>query len=315
MQYFYIVIEVLFVCLCAPLIAGIQARMEERLQSQQGPSIFQPYYDLIKLFRKESLVPEISSPLFRLAPYIIFTFYLYVATILPIITAFPLPVASTGDLIGGGLVLEAASAIKVFSAIDCRSNYAHLGASRASSFSVLAEPILLVVFIMLGVLSGTNNPFVMNHILRSSPRWYYSILHGFICAAFFILLIFETGQLPVEAERHGELGIVDQALPFEYSGPDLAMYKWASYMKAFIFMSIFLNVFLVPFWVPTDHAGLGAILLYLLIHIAKLSVLVGVFALINTTISKIKLYKNFDFLAAGFALAFLASLSYYIINY
>ncbi len=315
MQYFYVVIEVAFVCFIAPLIAGIHARIEERLQSQHGPPILQPYYDLIKLFRKESLVPKISSPFFRLAPYIVFTLYLYVATILPIITAFPLPVASTGDLIGGGLVLEAASAIKIFSAIDSRSNYAHLGASRGSSFSVLAEPILILVFIMLGVLSGTNNPFVMNHVLRTSSHWYYSLLHGFACAAFFILLIFETGQLPVEAHTHGELGMVDQALPVEYTGPDLAMYKWASYMKAIIFMSIFLNVFLVPFWVPTAHAGLGAIFLYLLIHTAKLAVLVGVFALINTTISKIKLYKNFDFLAAGFALAFLASLSYYIINY
>ncbi|HYW34112.1 MAG TPA: NADH-quinone oxidoreductase subunit H [Balneolaceae bacterium] len=315
MKYLYIIVEILFVLCFSPLIAGIQAKMEERLQSQQGPSIFQPYFDLIKLFRKESLVPKVSSPLFRFAPYMVFMFYLFLSIILPIITAFPLPIASTADLIGGALFFSAASAIKTFAAIDSRSNYAHLGASRGSSFSVFAEPILLVIFIMLGVVSSTNNPFVVNNVLRSSPGWYYSLLHGFITVAFFILLIFETGQLPVESHSHGELGMVDQALPFEYTGPDLAMYKWGGYMKSFIFMSIFLNVFLVPFWVPGKHAGLAIILLYLLIHLAKLTVLVFIFALINNTISKFKLYKNFDFLAIAFALTFLATLSYYVINY
>ena len=315
MVYVYIVLELFYVLLFAPLIAGIQAKFEERLESRQGPSVFQPYYDLAKLFRKESLIPEVSSPVFRLSPYVVFMFYLFLSIILPIITAFPLPVAPTADFVGGGLFFGAAAAIKKFSAIDSRSNYAHLGASRASSFGVFTEPVMVLIFIMLGILSNTNNPFVINNVLRTSPEWYYSLLHGFVTVAFFILLIFETGQLPVESHTHGELGMIDQALPFEYTGTDLAIYKWASYMKSFILMSVFLNVFLVPFGVPMEHAGMMAILIDMAIHLVKLTVLVLVFALINTSISKFRLYKNFDFLAIAFALAFLASLSYYVINY
>lgn len=312
MLYLYSFLEVLFVVATAPLVVGVQRALEERFESKQGPSIFQSYFDLIKLFHKESVVPKVSSPVFRLGPYIVFMFYTFLAIILPIITAFPLSFAPSADFVGGGLFFGAAAAVKKFSAIDSRSNYAHLGTSRSASIGALSEPITVLIFIMLGVLSGTNNPFVINHILRSSPDWYFSLLHGFVSAAFFMILIIETGQLPVESQTNGELGMIDQSMPFEYTGPDLAMYNWASYMKIFILMSVFLNVYTLPFWVPTEHAGFVGVLMYMGIHLLKLTGLSLVFALLNTTVSKFRLYKNFDFLAVAFALAFLASLAYYI---
>jgi formate hydrogenlyase subunit 4 len=312
---FYSLLEILFVLIFAPLLAGVQNRIEERIESKQGPSVFQPYFDLAKLFRKESLVPEVSSPIYRLGPYMVFMFYLFLSMILPIITAFPLPFAPTADFVGGGLFFGAAAAIKKFSAIDSRSNYAHLGTSRAASLGALTEPVIVLIFIMLGVLSNTNNPFVINQVLRSSPEWYYSLVHGFVSAAFFLILIFETGQLPVESHTNGELGMIDQAMPFEYSGADLAMYKWSTYMKAFLLMSVFLNVYVLPFGVPMDEKGsFFKVVIYMGEHLLKLLGLVIVFALLNTTVSKFRLYKNFDFLAVAFALAFLASLAYYIIN-
>jgi formate hydrogenlyase subunit 4 len=314
MLYLYSFIEIVYVLIAAPLIIGVQRSLEERIESKQGPSIFQPYYDLIKLFHKESIVPQISSPVFRLGPYVIVMFYAFLAMILPVITAFPLPFAPSADFIGGGLFFGAAAAIKKFSAIDSRSNYAHLGTSRSASLAVFTEPIVVLIFIMLGVISNTNNPFVINNVLRSSPQWYYSLVHGFVLVAFFMVLIIETGQLPVESHTNGELGMIDQAMPFEYTGTDLAMYKLGSYMKTFILLSVFLNVYLIPFGVPMESSGFQGIIIYMGIHLLKLTGLIVVFALLNTTISKFRLYKNFDFLAVAFALAFLASLAYYIVK-
>ncbi len=314
MSYLYSLIEILYVIVAAPLIVGVQHALEERMESKQGPSVFQPYYDIIKLFKKESLVPKISSPIFRLGPYVVFMFYAFLAMILPIITAYPLVFAPAADFIGGGLFFGAAAAIKKFSAIDSRSNYAHLGTSRASSLGVFTEPIMVLIFIMLGVISNTNNPFVINNVLRSSTGWYFSVVHGFVAAAFFLILIVETGQLPVESHTNGELGMIDQAMPFEYTGKDLALYKLSAYMKAFLLMSVFLNVYIVPFWVPMAHTGFLSVLLYMGIHLVKLLGLIIVFALINTTLSKFRLYKNFDFLTIAFAFAFLASIAYYIMK-
>lgn len=315
MSIVYSIVELLFVLLFSPLFVGILNALEERLESKQGPSIFQPYFDIIKLFHKEILVPQVSSPIYRLGPYVVFTFYLFLSIILPIITAFPLAFAPSADFIGGGLFFGAAAAIKKFSAIDSRSNYAHLGTSRAASIGALSEPITMLIFIMLGVLSNTNNPFVINQVLRTSPEWYFSLLHGFVTIAFFLVLIIETGQLPIESHSNAELGMIDDAIPFEYSGPDLAIYKWGTYMKKFILMSVFLNVYLIPFGVANEQDGILGVAIYMVIHLLKLLGLVIVFALINTSVSKFRLYKNFDFLAVTFALAFLASLAYYIVRY
>lgn len=303
-------LQLVYVALLAPLLVGVLRKIEERLQSQNGPPVLQPYYDLIKLFRKESVTSRSASPLFTLAPTIVFSLYLFLTLVLPIITAFPLAFGPVVDFVGGGLIFGAAATIKKIAALDSRSNYAHLGTSRSASIGALAEPIMVFIFIMLGVLSKTNNPYVINNVLQESTTWYLSLLHWFVATAFFMILIIETGQLPVESHSNAELGMIDQSMPFEYSGPELALYNWAGYMKQFILMSVFLNVFTVPFWVPlAPH--FDAIAAYMGIHLLKLLVLVTLFALINTTVSKYKLYKNFDFLAVAFALAFLASIALY----
>lgn len=305
------IIQLLFALLFSPLFAGALKKLEERFESKVGPSLLQPYYDLAKLFRRESLRPEGASTLFSLAPYILFSLYLFLTLVLPIITAFPLAFSPTVDFIGGGLIFGATATVKKLAALDGGSSYAHLGTSRGASIGALSDVILVFVFIMLGVLSKTNNPYVINNTLQTSAAWYSSLLHWFVTAAFFMILILETGQLPVESPSTAELGMIDQALPFEYSGPELALYQWSSYLKQFILMSVFLNDFALPFWVPMKPS-LGPILIYMLIQLGKLLLLVVVFALLNTAVSKYKLYKNFDFLAVAFTLAFLASIAFYV---
>ena len=83
------ILQLLYVLLLAPLVAGILAKVEEVLESKKGPSVFQPYYDLAKLFRKESLTPTVASPFFRIAPYITFAFYLFLTLVLPIQVLIP----------------------------------------------------------------------------------------------------------------------------------------------------------------------------------------------------------------------------------
>ena len=304
-------LQLLYVAALAPLLAGLLARFEERLESNIGPPVLQPYYDLAKLFRRESIRTSGASPFLTAVPYLLFGFYLFLTLVLPIITGFPMTFGPVVDFIGGGMVFGAAATLKIIAALDSRSNFAHLGASRNAAIGALGEVILVFIFIMLGVLSKTNNPYVINNILQTSGAWYSSLLHWFVALAFFMILIVETGQLPVESHSTAELGMIDESMSFEYSGPELALYRWSAYIKQFILMSVFLNDFVLPFWVPTKPA-LAAVGLYMLIHLGKLIVLVVVFALLNTTVSKYKLYKNFDFLAVAFAFAFLASIAFYV---
>jgi formate hydrogenlyase subunit 4 len=230
--------------------------------------------------------------------------------VLPIITAFPLTFGPVVDFIGGGLVFGAAAAIKKLAALDSRNNYSHLGTSRAASIGALSEPIMLLIFIMLGVISHTNNPYVINNILQTSGAWYGSLVHWFVTIAFFMVLIVETGKLPIESHSMGELGMIDQSMEMEYSGRELALYKWGSYMKHFLLMNVFMNVLAVPFLVPMA-LSIPAVLVYALINFVKILVLVVVFALLNESVSKYRLFKIFDYVAVTFVFAFLAALVFF----
>ncbi|HEU24086.1 MAG: formate hydrogenlyase subunit 4 [Mesoaciditoga sp.] len=305
------IIQLFYVLTLAPLIVGIISRLEEKIESKEGPSIFQPYRDLIKLFRKENVVPEQSSPIFRIGPYISFALYMLLTLVLPIITAFPLQFGPVVDFIGGGLVFGAAGTIKKITSLDSRNNYSHLGTSRSASMSALSEPITVLIFIMLGVISQTNNPYVINNVLQTSTSWYLSLTHWFVAAAFFMVLLIETGKLPIESHSNAELGAIDQSMEMEYSGTDLAFFRWGSYVKQFLLMSVFLNVYTIPFWIPMKM-NFEFIFIYMGIQLLKLIGLSIVFAFFEESVSKFRLFKNFDYISIAFSLAFLSFLAFYV---
>ncbi len=307
----YTILQLLYVILLAPLLVGILAKIKERLESKQGPSIFQPYYDIFKLLKKESLVPYVASPLFRLGPYINFAFYMLLIIILPIITGFPLTFGPTADFIGGGLIFGAAGLIKKITALDSRNNYSHLGTARAASVGSLADPMVVLIFILCGIISNTNNPYVINNIFQTSHSWFFSIVHLFIALTFGMIIIIETGKLPIESKTQAEFGMIDQAMELEYSGPELAIYKWGSYIKHFLLMSVFLNVFSFPFWVPMEGATFGYVMIYSIIHFFKMVLLVTIIAILEESISKYRLYKIFDYMAVAFVLTLLGVIAIY----
>ncbi len=310
MLYLLSILQLAFVVLLSPLIAGIFNKLTETYESKEGPSILQPYYDLFKLFKKQSVVPQVASPLFQIVPYITFSMYMFLTLVLPIITAFPLAFGPVVDFIGGGLIFGAIAALKKIASLDSRSNYSHLGVSRASSIGALAEPIVVLIFITFGVISHTNNPYIVNNIMQTSSHWYLSLIHWFVVFAFFMALLIETGKLPIESHSGNEFGMIDQAIEMEYSGSELAFMKWGSYIKQFLLMSVFLNDYLLAFWVPMK-ISCGGVLIYSLIHLIKLAILVFVIATIQSTVSKYKLFKNFEYVAIAFSFAFLAIVVFY----
>ncbi|HEX12994.1 MAG: respiratory chain complex I subunit 1 family protein [Desulfurella sp.] len=311
MLFYLSIAQLLYVIILSPLAIGILNFFNERLSSRGGPSIFQEYYNLFKYFKKQSIYPESSSIFFAYVPYMSFAMYLFLTLVLPIITAFPLTFGPVVDFVGGGLVFGAASTLIKLSALDSKNNYSILGASRSSSIGIFTEPVILLIFIMLGVISGTNNPYVINNIMQTSTSWYYSLVHLFIALAFLFVLIIEIGQLPIESSSLNELGSIDTLLIHEYSGRELALLKWGSYIKQFILMNVFLNVYTWPFFVPMK-LSLISIFFYMFINFFKIIILLIIFAFINSMVSKYRLFKIFDYIAIAFSFTLLAMLVFYI---
>jgi formate hydrogenlyase subunit 4 len=301
------------VLLLAPLLAGVAARVKAWTESRTGPSVFQPYYDLRKYLRKETLLPEGSSPVFVVAPFVAFGTYLVIAVVVPIITPYPLPFGSTVDFLGGGLLFGLAGAVTLLAALDSGSNYAALGASRTVSFAAFAEPTLIIVFFGVAVITGTNNPYVTNNLLANSASAYLAPTHLLVTAAFFLLLLVETAKLPVESAGLMEFGMLEDGRVFEHSGRLLGLFRWNGWMKQFLLYSVFLNVFLLPwglFAAPSVSAAVANIGVLFL----KLLLLLVVVVLVEATVAKIRLFKIQDFLAVSFSLAVLSVFAFVVLG-
>ncbi len=293
------------VLLLSPLLAGIAARAKAWTESRSGPSVLQPYRDLRKYLRKETLVPAGTSRVFLVAPFVAFGAYFLISIVVPVITPYPLPFGPTVDLLGGGLLFGLAGAVTLLAAADSNSNYSVLGASRTVSFAALTEPTLIVVFFAVAVISGTNNPYVTNNVVSGSLVAYLSPTHLLATAAFFLLLLAETGKLPVESAGLMEFGMLEDGRVFEHSGRLLGLFRWNGWLKQFLLYAVFLNVFAAP-WGMVAAPTLAGAAFNLGLLLGKLLLLVGLIVLVEATLAKVRLFKIRDFLALSFSFAVLS---------
>ena len=301
------------VLLLSPLVAGVAYRWKAWTESRTGPSIFQPYFDLAKYLRKETLRPSNASAVFLVAPFVAFGAYLLISVVVPVITPYPIPFASTVDFLGGGLLFGLAGTVTLLAALDSGSNYAALGASRTVSFAAFAEPTLIIVFFAVAVITGTNNPYVTNNLLSSSTSAYLAPTHLLVTAAFFLLLLAETGKLPVESAGLMEFGMLEDGRIFEHSGRLLGLNRWNGWLKQFLLYSVFVNVFALPWGMSASPTVLGAVG-NIGVLLLKLLFLVGVIVLVEATVAKVRLFKIRDFLALSFSLAVLAVFAFAVLG-
>lgn len=292
----------------SPLLQGFILKAEERVQRSRGPSILQPYRDLWKLFHKQSVIPETASWVYFIAPIIAFTAMLIVPILIPVLTDRPLPFSDMGDMLGGGMILTLGSFAVVLAGLDSGSVYGGIGSSRAVMLGILAEPTLILVLVGISLLAKAMLPFVVNHILLTSASVYWSPAHLFLILAFFALLLVETDRLPIHSSTHLEIYMIDEARILEYSGPLLALLKWASMMKQFILYTIFCNVFLLPWGMSqlgSPYGELGSVSTLLL----KFLLVALAVVVVETVQSRLRFYRYQEPLAVGFLFAVLAIVS------
>ncbi len=306
------VLQVLTVLLGAPLVSGVISKVEARLQGRRGPRVLQPYFDLAKLFRKETLLPEQASWFFLLAPAVAFTCYLVVPMLIPVLTSYPLPLGYTGDILGGGFILALGGFVVAVAAAESGGPYAQLGSSRAMTFGALMEPTILFVTFTVALVTTTDLPYFEAAAARASLAQVVRPAHLLVAVAFFLVVLNDTGRIPVETHASTlELGMIDEARTLEHSGPPLALLTWGSAMKQLVLYVILINVFVAPWGLAGSQSAL-AVGLAVLALLAKAIGVGAVFAVIDNSFSKLRLFKLTEFMATAFLLASLAVLVAYL---
>jgi formate hydrogenlyase subunit 4 len=302
-------VQVLVVMGVAPLAKGVLVRLKERVQSRQGPSIFQPYRDLRKLFCKDEVVSEQSSWIFRFTPYIVFAAPIFVTLLIPVLTSYPLFFAFMGDMLGGGFILALAGFFAALAAVDTGNPYGAVGASRTRMVGFLAEPVFMMVFFTVSFDAGSTIPYIVQQVWVSPPSNFFSPSHVLVVLSFLMLIIAETGSIPVDnPSGHFELAMIDESKALEYSGRGAALMKWGGHMKFFVLMCIFLNVLVTP-WGLAGSLHVTDLLMAIPLVLLKIFLFLLVLVVIESSLAKLRLFRITEFLTAAFITAVAAILT------
>jgi formate hydrogenlyase subunit 4/hydrogenase-4 membrane subunit HyfE len=300
------VLQVVTILSLAPLLSGLIARAEAVVQQRRGPRVLQPYFDIVKLLRKETVLPEPAGLVFRAVPYVSFAALATIPLLIPALTTFPLPLGYMADFFGVGLILALASWAVSLAAIDSGSPYAQLGSSRLRSFGAFNEPTVIFVTFVLALTTHTDLPYAFGAAIRSGAVEVVRPSHLLMIAAFFMLVLGETGRIPVE--NHGstlEFGQIEEARVVEHSGPGLAFLRWGSSVKQLVLFTVLMNVLVAP-WGLASSGRLDVVALAIgLLFVKALGAGAAVVA-IESSFAKLRLYKIPEFTAASFLLALLA---------
>lgn len=303
-------LQLVLVLLVAPLLSGIIKTLKARLQTRRGPSIFQSFRDISKLLRKGMVIPETASWIFSGTPYIVFATATLVALMIPITTTHA-PFSLFGGVLAVIYLLALGRFFLALGGLDAGSSFGGLGSSREMTISAIAEPAMMLAIFTVALAANSTNLSEMAKVAVTQSWKFLAPSQMLAFAALFIVLIAETGRIPVDnPATHLELTMIHEAMVLEYSGPYLALIEWGSSIKQLVLMTLVVNTFF-PFGLSADWTvrGIG---LGLVFYIAKMLALACLVVLVETSNAKLRLFRVPELLMVSFILGALALISTFL---
>jgi formate hydrogenlyase subunit 4 len=303
-------VQLLLVVAAAPLLAGATRKLKARLLRRRGPTLTQPYHDLLKLLRKEVVVADNASWLFWTTPYIVFGTTWVAAALVPTF-ATGLAFSGAADLIVIVGLLATARFFLALAGLDVGTSFGGIGASREMMFASLAEPAMLMVVFTLSLFAGsTQLSSIANYML--GPNANLSISLALALVALVIVALAENARIPVDnPATHLELTMVHEAMVLEYSGRHLALIEAAASVKLLLYLSLIACVFM-PWGAAPIGSGPGAYLVGVLTFAVKIAVGAFLLVLFETAIAKMRVFRVPEFLGVAFMLGLLGAILLFV---
>ncbi|NTG30043.1 formate hydrogenlyase [Agrobacterium rhizogenes] len=298
--------QMALVVLLAPLLTGLIRLIKARLLRRRGPSMIQPYRDILRLLRKEVVLAENASWLFRVTPYLIFAATWVAAAIIPTF-ATGLIFSWTADLIAIIALLGSARFFLALAGMDVGTSFGGIGSSREAMIATLAEPSMLLIIFTLALIAGSTQLSTIAAFM-TSPQVGLRVSLAIALIALIMVAIAENARIPVDnPATHLELTMVHEAMVLEYSGRHLAMIELTASLKLLLYMSLIACMF-VPWKLAVLGEGPAAYLVGMLAYLVKLAVGGALLALFETATAKMRVFRVPEFLGAALMLGLLATL-------
>src|SRR5574337_759811 len=301
-------LQVLVIMALSPLVTGMMRKTKAHAQKRIGSTVFQPYCDIVKLLRKDQVVSDQSSWIFRFSPWVNFTAIVTAAFFIPVFLAHS-PFGLVGDLLLVIGLFALARFFTMLAGLDVSSTFGGLGSSREMMISALLEPaIFLAIFVVAITYGGTDLSTLVeaasNSFLLPHPQLIFAAI------AMFVIMLGETGRLPFgNHATHLELTMVHEAMVLEYSGKSLALMEWSQSIKQLMLFALIVNIF-VPWGISLSISpyalGLG-----LVAFLAKVSILAISVALLESSVAKWRLFRLPDLIAMAIASSMIGLVFYF----
>lgn len=236
--------------LLSPLLLGVIQRTKAFAAGRRGASVWQPYFDLGKLARKEVALSQTTTWIFVVAPAIAVATAVLAGLLVPL-GSFAAPISFAGDFVFFTYLFALGRFFTAAAALDTGSPFEGMGAAREVGFAWLTEPALFFAFLALCRLSGSLR---LAQMLRATEGglWLEHTAPLLLTAAgLFIVLLTECSRIPVDdPNTHLELTMIHEVMVLDHSGPLLALVEYGAALKLFVLEAMLLHVM-----APTAEVG------------------------------------------------------------
>jgi formate hydrogenlyase subunit 4 len=298
--------QMLLVLALAPLFTGFVRKAKARLLRRQGPPLIQPYLDLVRLLRKEVVLAESASWLFRVIPYLVFAATWVAASLVPTFRT-GLMFSWSADLIAIIALLGSGRFFLALAGLDVGTSFGGIGSSREVMIASLAEPAMLMVVFTLALIAGSTQLSTVAEFM-ASPQVGLRVSLGLALIGLVMVAIAENGRIPIDnPATHLELTMVHEAMVLEYSGRHLALIELSASLKLNLYVSLLACLF-APWGIAATGAALPALAIGVGAYIGKLAVGGFLLGLFETSIAKMRVFRVPEFLCAALMLGLLATL-------
>lgn len=234
------------IVLVSLVFTGIIIRTKSVTSGRQGPGIFQPMKDIIRLFKKGSVYSQTTSLVFQVAPSIYFASVIMAIMVIPL-GGYKGIISFDGDFVFFAYVLGTGKFFSVIAALDTGSSFEGMGASREALFSMFAEPAFFLLMGSFSLLTG----YTSFHQIFTSLHFGSSISYALMILATFVLLMIalvENSRMPMDDPKtHLELTMIHEVMILDNSGFDLGLILYGTQLKFAMYGGLVANLFMGSF--------------------------------------------------------------------
>jgi formate hydrogenlyase subunit 4 len=223
------ILHVIVLLALPTFVVGTIQRTKALWSGRRGPPLAQLAFDLVRLARKRAVYSQVTTPVFRLTPWLVLATAFGSGLVVPVLGAAA-PVSFPFDFVAFAYIWGLGRVALMLGALDTGSSFEGMGASREASFAALLEPAF---FLAAGAACLLTNERSFSAVLELRPT---DAVHGAAWVASIVALLVvvqvESARMPVDdPTTHLELTMVHEVMILDHSGPDLAALNAGAAMK------------------------------------------------------------------------------------